>query len=289
MDILIVGGTRFFGIPMVNSLLNKGHNVTIATRGDHGNPFNDKVRHIIMDKTDGSSVKNALGSEEYDAVIDKVAYSSNDVRSLLENINCERYIQMSSCAVYPVEHSLINENEFDPKSHNLIWMDRPADYAEGKRQAERAALEFMDNDKCTFVRYPVVMGKNDYTGRLRFYVEHICGQAPMRIDNLDIGTSYIPENEAGEFISYLVDHSVSGAVNGCSNGVISQKDIISYIESKTGKKAVISENGDPSPYDGNKAETSYDCTKAENLGYNFSDISSWIFELLDYYLSQNQN
>lgn len=287
MNILIVGGTRFFGIPMVNCLLDKGYNVTIATRGDHGNPFNEKVRHIIMDKTDGNSVKNVLSIEEFDAVIDKVAYSSNDIRSLLENVNCKRYIQMSSCAVYPVEHSLINENEFDPKSHKLIWMDRPTDYAEGKRQAEHAALEFMDIGKCTFVRYPVVMGKNDYTGRLKFYVEHICGQIPMRIDNLAMGTSYINESEAGEFISHLVDHPVSGAVNGCSKGVISQKDIISYIESKTGKKAVISENGDPAPYDGNKAETSYDCAKAENVGYKFSNISSWIFELLDYYLSQN--
>lgn len=286
MNILIVGGTRFFGIPMVNSLLDKGHNVTIATRGDHGNPFNDKVRRVIIDKTDGSSVKNALGIEEYDVVIDKVAYSSNDVISLLENVNCKRYIQMSSCAVYPAEHSLIKESEFEPQSHGLIRMDRPADYAEGKRQAERAALEFMGIGKCAFVRYPVVMGKNDYTGRLKFYVEHICNQIPMHIGNLNIGTSYINESEAGEFISYLVEQPFSGAVNGCSHGVISQKEIISYIESKTGKKAVISEKGDPAPYDGNKAETSYDCAKAENIGYRFSDISSWIFELLNFYLSR---
>ncbi|MDE6727642.1 MAG: NAD-dependent epimerase/dehydratase family protein [Oscillospiraceae bacterium] len=289
MNVLVVGGTRFFGIPMVNSLLDKGYTVTLATRGDHGNPFNDKVRRVIMDKTDGSSVKSALGIEEYDVVIDKVAYSSNDVISLLENVKCKRYIQMSSCAVYPVEHSFIKESEFEPQSHRLIRMDRPADYAEGKRQAERAALEFMDIGKCTFVRYPVVMGKNDYTGRLKFYVEHICGQIPMRIDNLNIGTSYINESEAGEFISYLVDHPASGAVNGCSKSIISQNEIISYIESKSGKKAVISESGDLSPYDGNKADTSYDFAKAENLGYSFSNISSWIFELLNFYLSQNQN
>lgn len=33
MNILVIGGTRFFGIPMVNELLAHGHNVTIATRG----------------------------------------------------------------------------------------------------------------------------------------------------------------------------------------------------------------------------------------------------------------
>ncbi|MDE6777114.1 MAG: NAD-dependent epimerase/dehydratase family protein, partial [Oscillospiraceae bacterium] len=100
MNILIVGGTRFFGIPMVKRILENGHDVTIATRGNYNNIFNKKVRHVIMDKTNGNSVKNTLGSEIYDVVIDKVAYSSNDVKSLLENVCCKRYIQMSSCAVY---------------------------------------------------------------------------------------------------------------------------------------------------------------------------------------------
>ena len=30
MKILVIGGTKFFGIHMVNELLSKGHNVTIA-------------------------------------------------------------------------------------------------------------------------------------------------------------------------------------------------------------------------------------------------------------------
>ena len=33
MEILVIGGTRFFGIHMVNKLLENGHDVTIATRG----------------------------------------------------------------------------------------------------------------------------------------------------------------------------------------------------------------------------------------------------------------
>lgn len=35
MNILVIGGTRFFGIDMVNELLTAGHDVTIATRGKH--------------------------------------------------------------------------------------------------------------------------------------------------------------------------------------------------------------------------------------------------------------
>lgn len=286
MNALIIGGTRFFGIPMVNRILANGHHVTVATRGGHGNPFGGRVRHIIMDKTDESSVKNGIGDQEYDVVIDKVAYASNDVRSLLKHAHCKRYIQMSSCAVYQTAHLWIGEHEFDTEKHGLLWMDRPADYAEGKRQAERAALEFMDISRCTFVRFPVVMGANDYTGRLKFYAEHIRNESPMYIDRLHTGTSYIDESEAGDFLAYLVDHPVSGAVNGCAKGTVSQKDILAYIEGKTGKKAILSNRGDPAPYNGITADTSYDCTKAESTGYQFSAVSSWIFELLDLYLSQ---
>ena len=32
MKILVLGGTRFFGIPMVEELIQQGHEVTIATR-----------------------------------------------------------------------------------------------------------------------------------------------------------------------------------------------------------------------------------------------------------------
>lgn len=32
MKILVIGGTRFFGVHMVNELLADGHHITIATR-----------------------------------------------------------------------------------------------------------------------------------------------------------------------------------------------------------------------------------------------------------------
>ncbi len=282
MNILVIGGTRFFGIHTVKHLLEKGHAVTIATRGSHGNPFGKKVHHLLMDKTDENSVKNVLSNQKYDVIIDKVAYSSNDVRSLLKNCHCKRYIQMSSCAVYQKEHLLISEHEFDMQNYPLHWIDRPADYAEGKRQAERAALEFMNITDCTFVRFPVVMGENDYTNRLRFYIQHICNRIPMFVDKLNTVTSYINEYEAGEFLSFLVDNPVSGAVNGCSKGMISQQEIIKYIEEKTAFYAIFSEDGDLAPYNGINSDISYHCAKAESLGFSFSEIHSWLFELLNH-------
>ena len=48
MKILAIGGTRFFGIHMVNELLDKGHDVTIATRGKAADECGNRVRRICM-------------------------------------------------------------------------------------------------------------------------------------------------------------------------------------------------------------------------------------------------
>ena len=52
MKILVIGGTRFFGIPMVNELLSKGHDITIATRGNNSDSYGDKVNRIILERCD---------------------------------------------------------------------------------------------------------------------------------------------------------------------------------------------------------------------------------------------
>lgn len=46
MKILVLGGTRFFGIHMVKELIKMGHDITIATRGRASDTFGDAVSAI---------------------------------------------------------------------------------------------------------------------------------------------------------------------------------------------------------------------------------------------------
>ena len=287
MKILVVGGTRYFGIPMVKALLAKGHDVTIATRGNAKVDFEGKVDYVILDRMDSSSVKRALENQKFEVIIDKIAYSSNDVKALLENVSCERYIQMSTCSVYPNEHANISEDEFVTSEYPLEWMDRIKDYEKTKRNAERAVLEYMPLSACTFVRYPVVLGENDYTGRLRFYIEHLKNEQPMFVDDLDVAMSFIHEKEAGEFIAYLADHPISGAVNGCSGGAVRISEIISYAENKLGKKAILDKNGDAAPFNGLSDTLSFSTEKAKAAGFKFSDLDSWLYKLIDYEIGRD--
>ena len=284
MKILVLGGTRFFGVHMVNDLIEKGHEVTIATRGQTPDDFGDSVMRIRLDRTDEDSIKAMISDTHYDVIIDKIAYCSNDVRKLLDNADCDKYIYMSSTAVYDPLHPDTKEDDFDGNSGELIWCDRPDfSYDVVKRHAEYALWQKYSDKKFVAVRYPFVIGKDDYTKRLYFYVEHVLKQMPMKVDNLDNQMSFIRSDEAGKFISFLVDKDFTGAVNGCSRGTVSVKTILDYIEKETGFSAVLSEDGDPAPYNG-MPEYSINTQKAESLGFEFTDINDWIFGLLDYYI-----
>ena len=286
MNILVIGGTRFFGIPMIDILLGKGHAVTVATRGNTKNPFAEMTENIILDRTDSESVKQALAGRYFDVVIDKVAYSSNEVKAVLEHVRCARYIQMSTCSVYTECKEDIPESDFDPATYELKWIDRGSDYTESKRQAERASYEFLPEEACVFVRYPIVLGKNDYTNRLKYYVEHVLKGIPMYVDDMDFGMSFIHEQEAGDFMAFLAEKDVYGAYNGQSSGFISTGEILRYLETKTGKKPVLSNEGDRSPFNGLTSNESFRTERAASAGYHFSDLRDWIFELTDHYVEE---
>lgn len=284
MKILILGGTRFFGVHTVTALLSAGHEVTAATRGNIPNKFGEAVHRVTLDRTDSESMKKALSGKYYDVVIDKSAYSSLDVKNAMECISFGRYIFTSSTAVYEPKRINTAETDFDPMAKKFIWCSRPdLPYDEGKRNAERALWQNYPEKRFLAVRLPFVIGEDDYTKRLLFYAEHTVKRIPMHIDNIDKQMGFVSSREAGRFMAFLADKDMTGAVNGCFGGTISLREIIQYIEGKTGTNAVISEAGDPAPYNG-EPEYSINTEKAQTAGFRFSQVSEYIYPLLDHYI-----
>ena len=289
MKILVLGGTRFFGIHMVNDLIAKGHEVTIATRGRAPDNFGDKVTRITLERTDAASVREALAGKHFDVIVDKIAYCSNDIKTLLDVAYCDRYIYMSSTAVYEPKRIDTKEEDFDGVTPELRWCDRkdfPYDVI--KRHAEYALWQEYADRKWVAVRYPFVIGEDDYTKRLLFYVEHAMKQQPLYIDNIDAQMGFIRSDEAGKFMSFLVDNDFTGAVNGASHGTISMREVLDYVEKQTGRRALLSsdsEDGDKAPYNG-ESEYSINTDKAEELGFKFTTLKDWIYELIDHYIEQ---
>lgn len=282
MDILVVGGTRFMGKHLVSALIAQGHNVTIATRGVTSDTFGNAINRLTINRQDGESIRSAIAGKQYDMVYDTIAFCSNDVKALLDNVSCGRYVTISTTAVYN-KHIDTKENDFNPLLHPLKWCNRPDfPYAEIKRQAEAALFQHYPNVNAVAVRFPFVIGTDDYTKRLHFYVDHIVNQKPMHVDNFNNGMTFVRSDEAGKFLACLTHNDFLGTINGASEGVISIKDIDEYIHSRAGKSAIIAADGDPAPYNG-EGEYSINTDKAQALGFQFTPLKSWIYSLLDSY------
>ena len=286
MKILVIGGTRFFGIHTVNELLNNGHDVTIATRGQAPDSFAHRVSRVSLERTDPKSMEKALKDKYFDVVIDKIAYCSNDIKYALDVLHCEQYIHMSSTAVYSPKHLDTKEKEFTGLEQPTIWCSRnDFPYDEIKRQAEYALWQTSPHFNTIAVRYPFVIGQDDYTNRLLFYIENTLKERPMNIDNLHAQMSFIRSDEAGRLMAFLVGKSLTGPINGSSNGTISIGEILDYIKLKTGKEAIITPSGIIAPYNG-EVEYSINTDRAKSLGFEFTNLKDWIFDLIDYYIEQ---
>lgn len=285
MNILVLGGTRYMGKHIVKELLAKNHFVTIATRGITADDFGNQVSRLILDRSDKDSLAQSIPNQVYDVVIDSLAYCSNDVKYLLDSVTCKKYIQISSAAVYEELHDHTKESEFDACKKSIVYCSR-ADfpYDEAKRQAECAIVQSYSHIPSVRIRFPFVIGKDDYTNRLCFYIEHILQQKPMFIDNLNANMAFVRSDEAGKFVASFVEHDFVGAINGASAETISVNDMISYVKFKTGKEAVLADDGEPAPYNGT-GNYSLDTQKAAALGFSFSPLNSWIYELIDSYIA----
>lgn len=283
--ILVLGGTRFFGKVLVENLIKQGHEVTVATRGITEDTFKDKVKRLVIDREDKESLSKVLMGKKFDVVYDNICFSPNATRNLLTILkgNIDKYIVTSTLAVYDKDINIVEES-FNPYTYKIVDGEKDDfTYGEGKRLVEAVAFQEFDIPTVA-VRFPVVIGENDYTQRLLFFVNNIKTQVPLSITGLDNDMSLISQQEAGEFLAWLQDEELEGPMNANSNGTIKIKEIIEMIEEKTGKKVQLDqEKGLKDPYSGYSAST-LNNAKAKEAGYLFKEVKEEVDRLVEYYL-----
>lgn len=285
MKILVFGGTRFMGRHIVAQLLAKGHNVTIATRGLTKDCFENKITRLIADRRNSESIAAAVDGKQFDTVIDTIAYCSNDIKALFKEVNCKRYIQISTMSVYESLHNDILETEFEPSKKALIYCNKEDfTYDEVKRQAECAIVQNFSHLSAVRIRLPYVIGQDDYTKRLYFYVENTLKQKSMFIDNINAQMAFVRSDEAGKFAASFADNCFEGAINGASGQTFSINEVLEYVKLKTGKEAILSNAGEAAPYNG-VPNYYLNTNLAAAAGFSFSPLKTWIYDLLDYYIS----
>ncbi|HBE86010.1 MAG TPA: hypothetical protein DDW53_12230 [Lachnoclostridium sp.] len=154
-----------------------------------------------------------------------------------------------------------------------------------KRLAECALFQAYPLQNSAAVRFPFVIGTDDYTKRLYFYIEHVVKEIPMFIDNIDAQMEFVSSDEAGRFLAFLAEQECTGAFNGSNTGTISLREIIAYVEEKTGRRTVLSKAGDNGPYNG-APDYSLNTRLASEWKFDFSPLKSWIYDLIDKFIQE---
>jgi len=283
MKVLVLGGTRFVGKRLVHLLANKGHHVTVGSRGRTNVSFPHNVQRLTLDRIDRHSLTVALGQSEWDIVYDQLCFSADDAAIALEVLagKTGRYVLCSSAAVYtnPVD---AGEEVFDPDTYQIQIAERTrGSYAEGKRLAE-AVLFQRAGFPVVAVRFPIILGPDDYTKRLRIQIQRIASHEPVHIENPDAEISLISSAEAAEFLEWLSSVPHTGPFNACSDGPISLKTIVGFIEVATGHSAVVRKEPETDPFSlfGKPVSATINAGKARRYGFQFLQTRNWLLDLV---------
>lgn len=148
--ILIVGGTGNISAECAALLYERGHQISVVTRGQSVIP--PGYRAVQADRKDATAMKSALAGPRPDVVINFIGYEMTDIQTDYDVFkNVGQYIFISSTTVY-AKPAKVPTTEAAPKG-NTWW-----DYAQKKLACEQWLLERHGRDG-----FPVTIARPSHT------------------------------------------------------------------------------------------------------------------------------
>jgi 2'-hydroxyisoflavone reductase len=229
LRILLLGGTGFIGPHMVRDAVERGHQVSIFTRGRREIDLPDSVERLVGDRNDDHT---ALEGRTWDVVLDNNAQDYRWVQkstALLAGA-ARQYIFVSSISAYALEGfgwDRADEVMLEP----LVDEDYPRiEPPEGWRNGDDAPYGLMKTlsedivhaafpGRATIVRPGLIVGPGDMTDRFTYW--------PVRLDdggevlapgNPDHANQVIDQRDLTEWIVRLAENGTAGDFNATGPG-----------------------------------------------------------------------
>jgi nucleoside-diphosphate-sugar epimerase len=137
LNVLFIGGTGTISASSVRLAAETGMNITVLNRGNNGagRQLPAGVEQLTGDITDDGSMRAALDSRSFDAVVNFLSYDEGDVERMVRLFGdkTSQYVHISSASIYskPVRQVPITES-------TPVGPNPPLAYATAKWRAELA-------------------------------------------------------------------------------------------------------------------------------------------------------
>ena len=167
MKILVMGGTRFVGRPLVARLQAQGHALTLFTRGK--NPVPAGVEHLCGDRSSDEGL-SALQGRSFDVIVDSSGRKQEDSSRVVDITGApsHRFVYVSSAGVYADSDQwpLDESSPTDPQS-------RHAGKADTEAWLRREGIAF------TSFRPTYIYGPSNYNPVERWFFDRIVHNRPI--------------------------------------------------------------------------------------------------------------
>ncbi|HEY2466140.1 MAG TPA: NAD-dependent epimerase/dehydratase family protein [Steroidobacteraceae bacterium] len=246
LRILVLGGTKFLGVHIVELALQHGHSVTLFNRGKTNAGIFPQLVHL---KGDRDAQLGALKGHRWDVVIDDSGYVPRHVKLSAELLapSVQRYIFISTISVYA---GFANANTEDSPVGKLA--DETTEKVDGgaygplKALCEKAAEKAMPG-RVAVVRPGLIVGPRDPTDRFTYWPARAARGADMVAPNQPSDrVQFIDARDLAVFVLRLAERKTVGTYNATSPpGMFTIGDVVSA--SITAANATVKPNPPPSP------------------------------------------
>jgi 2'-hydroxyisoflavone reductase len=216
MRILVIGGGRLVGRPIIERALEHDHDVTVFNRGQTApGAFGDRVTELVGDRSHDLS---ALEDGEWDATVDITAYTASNVRDLLETLGSRagHYTLVSTISVYDPPDDAESLTEDSPLLEAYWGEERgAAHYGAAKVACEQVAAD-LAGDRLLVVRPGFVVGAYDYTMRFPYWIERVERGGVIVGPDADQPLQVVDSRDLGAFTLGAVERQVVDTVHVCA-------------------------------------------------------------------------
>ena len=242
LRILILGGTTFIGPHQIKYALDRGHEVSIFTRGQTEPPFfHDYFERVEQLTGDRDNDLSALEGREWDAVIDNSASIPRWVSMTTELLRdrVDRYLFVSSISAY-ADFATVGIDETYPVGQlSAPDVESMGEYGPMKARCEAINTEVFGENAIN-VRPGLIIGPGDNTDRWTYWPVRVARGGEVLAPNSPTDpVQNIDARDLSEWIVRLVETSGHGGTYNATSEVQQFGTMLDEIRAGVGSDATF--------------------------------------------------